>query len=74
MIYSSRHHHFGGRSYEGPALDGSVQYLSKAPHWQEKGETVEAARYPLVTTTSYFIGFLTESGIHIYYFTLHCLG
>jgi hypothetical protein len=29
------------RSYEGPSLDGSVQYLSEAPYWQGTGETVE---------------------------------
>jgi hypothetical protein len=30
-----------GRSYEGPALDGTVQYLGDAPHWQGEGETVD---------------------------------
>jgi hypothetical protein len=30
-----------GRSYEGPALDGTVQHLSEAPHWQGDGETVD---------------------------------
>ena len=30
-----------GRSSEGPALDGSVQYLGDAPHWQGDGETVD---------------------------------
>lgn len=30
-----------GRSYEGPALDGTVQYISEAPHWQGEGETVD---------------------------------
>jgi len=30
-----------GRSYEGPSLDGSVQYLSEAPYWQGEGETVK---------------------------------
>jgi len=30
-----------GRSYEGPALDGTVQYLGDAPHWQGDGETVD---------------------------------
>jgi len=29
-----------GRSYSGPALDGSVQYLDEAPYWQGDGETV----------------------------------
>jgi hypothetical protein len=30
-----------GRSYDGPALDGTVQYISEAPHWQGDGETVD---------------------------------
>lgn len=30
-----------GRSYEGPSIDGTVQYLSEAPHWQGDGETVD---------------------------------
>ena len=30
-----------GRSYDGPALDGSVQYIGEAPHWQGDGETVD---------------------------------
>jgi hypothetical protein len=29
-----------GNSYEGPPLDGTVQHLSEAPHWQGDGETV----------------------------------
>lgn len=29
------------RSYEGPALDGTVQYISEAPHWTDDGETVD---------------------------------
>lgn len=29
-----------GRSYEGPSIDGSGQYLSEAPYWQGTGETV----------------------------------
>lgn len=28
------------RSYEGPPVDGTVQYLGDAPHWQGDGETV----------------------------------
>lgn len=28
-------------SYEGPALDGTVQYLSEAPFWRRDGETVD---------------------------------
>lgn len=28
------------RAYEGPSLDGTVQHLSEAPHWQGEGETV----------------------------------
>ncbi|MFQ3293252.1 MAG: hypothetical protein ACI9PP_000135 [Halobacteriales archaeon] len=32
-----------GRSYEDPALDGSVQYLSEVPHWQGTGETAADA-------------------------------
>ena len=31
-----------GRSYSGPALDGSVQYITEAPAWQGDGETVDA--------------------------------
>ncbi|MFT4891893.1 MAG: hypothetical protein ACI9YT_002828 [Halobacteriales archaeon] len=30
-----------GRSYDGPALDATVQYISEAPHWQGDGETVD---------------------------------
>lgn len=30
-----------GANYDGPALDGTVQYLSEAPHWQGDGETVD---------------------------------
>ncbi|QLH77472.1 hypothetical protein HZS55_09260 [Halosimplex rubrum] len=30
-----------GRSYDGPAIDGSVQYISEAPYWQGDGETVD---------------------------------
>jgi hypothetical protein len=31
-----------GRSYEGPPLDGSVQYLAEAPYWRsDGGETVD---------------------------------
>jgi len=30
-----------GRSYEGPALDGTVQYLGEAPYHQGDGETVD---------------------------------
>ncbi|MFC7175294.1 hypothetical protein ACFQL0_21540 [Haloplanus litoreus] len=30
-----------GRSYEGPALDGTVQYLGRAPYHQGDGETVD---------------------------------
>lgn len=30
-----------GRSYSGPAVDGTVQHLSEAPHWQGDGETVD---------------------------------
>lgn len=29
------------RTYEGPDLDGTVQYLSEAPYWQNDGETVD---------------------------------
>jgi hypothetical protein len=29
------------RSYEGDALDGTVQYIGEAPHWQGDGETVD---------------------------------
>lgn len=29
------------RRYEGPALDGTVQHLSEAPHWAGEGETVD---------------------------------
>jgi hypothetical protein len=29
-------------SYEGPAIDGTVQYISEAPAWQGEGETVDA--------------------------------
>jgi hypothetical protein len=29
------------RRYQGPALDGTVQHLSEAPHWQGDGETVD---------------------------------
>ena len=29
------------RPYEGSALDGTVQYISEAPHWQGDGETVD---------------------------------
>jgi len=28
------------REYSGPAIDGTVQHLSEAPHWQGDGETV----------------------------------
>ncbi|QLD84638.1 hypothetical protein HWV23_02835 [Natronomonas halophila] len=28
-------------SYDGPALDGTVQHLSEAPYWQGDGETVD---------------------------------
>lgn len=30
-----------GRSYDGPPVDGTVQHLSEAPHWQGEGETVD---------------------------------
>lgn len=30
------------RSYDGPALDGTVQYITEAPAWQGEGETVDA--------------------------------
>ena len=31
------------RSYQGPALDETVQYLGEAPHWAAgEGETVDA--------------------------------
>ena len=30
------------RSYEGPDLDGTVQYISEAPVWSADGETVDA--------------------------------
>lgn len=30
-----------GRSYDGPALDGTVQYIGEAPYWNGDGETVE---------------------------------
>jgi len=29
------------RSYQGPALDGTVQTLDEAPYWQGDGETVD---------------------------------
>jgi hypothetical protein len=29
------------RTYSGPALDGTVQHISEAPHWQDDGETVD---------------------------------
>jgi len=29
-----------GREYDGPAVDGTVQYLGEAPYWQGDGETV----------------------------------
>jgi hypothetical protein len=29
------------RSYDGPAIDGTVQHISEAPHWQDDGETVD---------------------------------
>jgi len=29
------------QSYDGPALDGSVQYITEAPAWQGDGETVD---------------------------------
>jgi len=29
------------RAYEGPGLDGSVQYLSEALYWQGDGKTVD---------------------------------
>lgn len=29
------------REYDGPAVDGSVQYIGEAPHWQGDGETVD---------------------------------
>ncbi|MFB6297272.1 MAG: hypothetical protein ABEH56_01995 [Salinirussus sp.] len=32
-----------GHSYEGPALDGTVQHLSEAPYWQGEGETIAAS-------------------------------
>jgi hypothetical protein len=32
-----------GRSSEESSLDGSVQYLSEAPYWQEMGETAADA-------------------------------
>lgn len=28
------------RSYDGPPVDGTVQHISEAPHWQGDGETV----------------------------------
>lgn len=28
------------RDYQGPALDGTVQYITEAPAWQGEGETV----------------------------------
>ena len=30
-----------GRDYDGPAVDGTVQYLGEAPYWQGEGETVD---------------------------------
>ena len=30
------------RSYDGPALDGTVQHIGEAPFWAGKGETVDA--------------------------------
>ena len=30
-----------GRSYEGPALDGTYQAITEAPYWQGDGETVD---------------------------------
>jgi len=30
-----------GASYEGGPLDGTVQYIGEAPHWQGDGETVD---------------------------------
>jgi len=30
-----------GRSYDGPALDGTYQPISEAPYWQGEGETVD---------------------------------
>jgi len=30
-----------GASYDGPALDGSMQPISEAPYWQGEGETVD---------------------------------
>ena len=30
-----------GRSYDGPALDGTYQPISDAPYWQGEGETVD---------------------------------
>lgn len=30
-----------GANYDGPPLDGTVQYISEAPHWQGDGETVD---------------------------------
>jgi hypothetical protein len=35
-----------GRRYDGPALDGTVQYLGEAPHWQGDGETVAVSETP----------------------------
>ena len=29
-------------SYDGPALDGTVQHISEAPIWAGEGETVDA--------------------------------
>lgn len=29
------------RDYDGPSLDGTVQYIGEAPHWQGDGETVD---------------------------------
>jgi len=29
------------RTYNGPALDGTVQHISEAPHWTDDGETVD---------------------------------
>ncbi|MEA5387104.1 hypothetical protein VB779_08585 [Haloarculaceae archaeon H-GB11] len=30
-----------GRSYRGPAVDGTVQHIGEAPYWQNNGETVD---------------------------------
>ena len=29
------------RPYDGDPVDGTVQYITEAPHWQDDGETVD---------------------------------